>query len=265
MPSALPLLILAGAAAWALSSGGSKANPGGGGPVPSPGPSPKYDADLPQIIEATVDKELASETDPAALETFADALEAAGYPIAAAALRARAAQLEANPVTPPTPIQPMPPPPPAPPPAPPVVVPPSPSPSPAPSPPTPSGALVSPTGAGFGTDAETWDSSWAVPSIDGSDAASHFVGSAAAARAIQTALNEWAQQTEFPAAQLKTDGAYGPLTAAMAAGFQEWINVTDGYDYSGIGMTLDAPLAVDGIVGPATVAWLNPWSPSGPI
>jgi hypothetical protein len=253
MGSALSLIALAGGAALLLAGSKAKAAGGGGGgsAVLPVNRNPKYDRNLPAILESTVDQELQNDPDPDSLRRFADSLDAQGYPIAAAALRKRASDLE-QPVPPPAPNFPPAPPPP--------VVPPPPPPA------VPSGPSSPQAPPGFGTDAQSWDPSWGFPTA-ASNAPSRYSGSSNRTQAIQKALNLWGQQVTIdPDMQtgiwpIDQDGSYGPKTAKLAAAFQQWVNLTNAADYLALGMTLTSPLTVDGIIGPQSLPWLAAWWP----
>lgn len=243
MASALPLLGLAAAAALVLSSKKSSASGASALPV---NPDPKYDANLPAILESTVDQELLNDTDPSELRRFADSLTIQGYPKAAAALNARATGLEQPVPQPAPPIQPAPPPPVVTPPAPPTVV-------------IAPITITPTTGQEFGVDATPYDGALGYPFVN------YGGGFSGDATAVQNGLNLWAMATQFDPNgssgyyPLTSDGVYGNDTASLAAAFQRWINATKARDYAGIGIGYSA-LAEDGIAGPATMTYLQPWA-----
>jgi peptidoglycan hydrolase-like protein with peptidoglycan-binding domain len=98
--AALPIMGLFGlGAALALSATRASPPPGGGAaPGPAPAPAPKagavtLDSQLPPTLETQVLQALATSKDPNELDALAAQLESKGFPLAASALRARAAQL----------------------------------------------------------------------------------------------------------------------------------------------------------------------------
>ena len=258
-------LFLTGSSKSARASTGAPATPNPAAPVTLPlGNPPEYDANLPAILQATVDQELANDTDPTALLSFAQSL-ANYYPIAAAALRARAAALQ-TPNPPPPPVVPnTPPPPPVTPTAPvivsptaPIVLPPPPlAPSPTGGPNgTPAGGLIAPLAP--------YQTNLAVD-VSGVQIPGNYQGTSQQTKDVQGALNNWASQVGWApeSIPLTIDGDYGPSqsppagansnTQLVAAGFQDWTNSTQ---------NPTTPLDVDGLAGPLTRAWLAIFLPN---
>jgi outer membrane biosynthesis protein TonB len=251
------LMLLGGIGAVALALGGSSAP--AGVPVLQMGTG-KYDKNLPLALEQTVTQMIATDTNAADFAELAAALQQDGYPIAAAALLTREAQLPPSPA--PTPLPPAPPPPvvvpvtptpvppppqpapapPAPPPQP-VTPPPAPQPAPPPAPaPGPSSTTVTPwsstqlAASGFMSAAN-------LPAIPDS-----YLAESDETQTIQTALNSWAQTVGYPGTPLTTDGLYGPATQATASAFQSYINETGNPTQGNAVNTL----TVDGLAGPET-------------
>ena len=82
-----------------------------GVPPPTPPPTGPFDASMPAAVSAQVTQALKLGTDPAELDQIAAACDVGGFPIAAAAVRARAAQLRGQISVPgiPPPVVPAPP------------------------------------------------------------------------------------------------------------------------------------------------------------
>jgi peptidoglycan hydrolase-like protein with peptidoglycan-binding domain len=99
MPSAAPVLALLGiGTAIALAASSSHAKPA---QAPAPkGATVTLDTTLPAQLEDQIVHALSTSQDPAELSALADQLDAKGFPLAATALRARAAQLQAQAVVP---------------------------------------------------------------------------------------------------------------------------------------------------------------------
>ncbi len=266
---ALALVGLAVGTLFLVSGGTASANTK---PKPAPNPNPpvtlplanppEYDANLPAILQATVDKELANDTDPSALLSFAQSL-ANYWPIAAAALRARAAALQTpNPPPPPVP-NPPPPPPPVPNPTPPVIVnPPAPIilPNPPAPPPAPSGPNGTP-GGGIIQPPSPYTPSGSYNPVTIPDIAGQtYYGTSQETKDVQGALNNWASTVGYTAAPfpLSVDGIYTEdgkesNTQDGVGAFQDWINATQ---------SPTAPLKNDGLAGPDTQAWLGSYLPN---
>ena len=215
--------------------------------VPGPGPNPKYDRNLPQILEATVDQELLKDHDPQSLITFGNALATCGYPVAAGVILARANDLNQPSPPPPPPINPMPAPQPQPAPPSPVIVPQPPAPNPTPNPnppptPEPPATPTNPTWASAATGApdgmEVFDTA---PAWNTNKPAQSTLAG------IQQQLNAWAMAVAYPgqAFPLDVDGIWGVHTADGTLAFQRYANVVDSAD-----------LDEDGIPGPDTQSWL---------
>lgn len=272
-------LIVFGLGAAALLLLGNESSASAAAPVQLPPPTggslglplanpPKYDRNLPAILQSTVDAELQNDTDPNSLLTFANSL-LPDYPIAAAALQARAAQLQAAPNAPTPPVQVTPPPPVTPPPTPPVVVASSGTTTIAPvtivgtpvTASTPSGDPAN------GVTNVPWAATMAPP-IDVSAAGgiaipASYTATSDESRDVQGALNTWATTVGFTSADLPLtiDGDYGTATQRVASAFQSWVNATqDPTD----------PLTIDGLAGSenqagaaTTQSWLKYYLPAG--
>src|SRR5215471_17231109 len=100
-PLLVPLILLGGATI-ALAAASAKKKGAGGDVTPASGRTYTLDANMPPAVRDQVLAALMTEQDPARLEAFAAAI-GASYPLAAAALRTKAAMLRPPPVPQPTP------------------------------------------------------------------------------------------------------------------------------------------------------------------
>jgi hypothetical protein len=263
----LAVLALGGIALF-MATKKSSASTSSGGTTPGTG---KYDqkpappnAVMPLSIEQTVDSELANDTNPTSLNTFAASLLPM-WPAAAALLQARAQSFSVNPSPAPTPAPAPAPAPPITPPIPQPVLPPQPAPAPVPAPvtppvvPPPSPVVPPPTPAPIAVSYPQWatTTSGTAGMTNGPDVSSVAIPATYQAQsdettAVQTALNAAATQLGFPLAQLTVDGLYGAATQQMAAMFQQYVNDTNMAPVSGS----FAALTVDGLAGPSTQNYL---------
>jgi hypothetical protein len=256
-------LALAAGLAFVMTSSKSGGAPGApsGPPLPGGPPLPpvqpgtgKYDSPggpvMPLQLEQTVDRELASDTNPNSLIEFAQSLTPM-WPIAVQALAEQAAVLN---------VQPSPsPPPPPPPPIPPPVVPPAPTPIAPPVappvyvPPPPDPGAPPPVDPGAQGGGASLDPSWgsfaiSLPDVSGVTIPSSYKAQSDETQGIQQALNAWASAVGYAGSEipLTADGKYGPKTRQAVASFQMYMNAAQG-----------AGLKIDGLAGPSTQGYLG--------